>query len=674
MISVIIPVYNNEDHLHICLNSILKQTYKNFEVICVDDASTDFSLDILEYFTIKDSRIKVLKNDFKIGLGYCRNEGLKEANGDYLIFLNGNDWLMPNTFELLINNAKNAKLDILFFKSDYYDEKCNFCIDELNADFSIFENQIFNHFDLRKTELFDMKKNLSNYFFLKSFVDKNEIYFPNENRINEHIPFLYKVITSANRISFINNPLCNTYKKYDLTDLNPERLFDCFDISYLVLEIFLENIQLYDYYKKEVLNYIFKDLYGKYCNIDAKFKERFFREVQNIFKNFIKNHNLYDDILMHIDENILDFFKFNEIMYKINNPPKISIIMPVFNNERDLPSVLNSIVNQTIGMDSIELIIIDDGSTDKSGEIIDNYSKKYENIIPIYLYENSGSPSKPRNIGIQNANSEYIIFHDSDDCFSLDACQMLYETMINENVDFVTGMIMANEKNIANFELVYGPWNLVLNHHDEFKNENIEKLLGSTDLFMLKINSIDENKFILADSSLNSKLLKKSLFIENNIIFPEYLNGAEDSVVLFNILINSKALVFINKVIFCYNVHREDSLTHNFSLKTIQSRPKAYQLMYDMSILNNRKDLFIELILWRKLNYWIDFHLIRAPNLGFDDILSIFKSYKNLFCECLNYSEIPIFLKNICENIKEGSFDEAVQKVMKKRFEYFNSD
>ena len=674
MISVIIPVYNVEDYLHVCLNSILKQTYQDFEVICIDDASTDFSLEILEYFSKKDSRIKVLKNYVNMGLGYSRNKGLNEANGDYLIFLMGNDWLMSNTFELLVNNAKNSKLDILFFKNGSCDNQGNFDTEKTNNVFSLFKNQIFNHFDLKKTELFEMKKNLSNQFFFKSFLDKNEICFPNENRINEEIPFFYKAITSANRISFIDYRLSNTYKiTYDVLDLNPERLYDCFDIINLMMEVFLENIQLYNYYKKEVLNYIFKELQNKYCNIDIQFKERFFREVQNVFKNFIKNYNLYDDILIHVDENILNCFKFNEILYLINNPPKISIILPVYNTERDLPYVLDSVVNQSMKLENIELILINDGSTDKSGEIIDIYSKKYENIVPIHLYENSGSPSKPRNIGIRNANSDYIMFHDSDDCFTLDACQVLYETMITENVDFVSGLITKNGNGIDDFELMYEPWNFVINYYDEFKNENVEKLLDSNDLFTLRIDSVDENKFLLVDYSLNSKLIRKSLFIENNIKFPEYLNGAEDSVVLFNILIKSKTMVFVNKVIFGYNVHRIDSLTHDFSFKTIRSRLVAYQLMYDMAILNNKENLFIELILWRKLKYWVNFHLVRAPNLTFDEILSLFKSYQNLFCVCLSYSGIPKPLKSICENVKENLFEEAVEQIMERRREYFNS-
>ena len=82
MISIIIPVYNVEDYLHVCLTSVLNQTYQNFEVICIDDASTDSSLEILEYFAQKDSRIKILKNKSNRGSGYSIKECIYNQKTD----------------------------------------------------------------------------------------------------------------------------------------------------------------------------------------------------------------------------------------------------------------------------------------------------------------------------------------------------------------------------------------------------------------------------------------------------------------------------------------------------------------------------------------------------------------------------------------------------------------
>ena len=127
LISIIIPVYNVENYLHVCLNSVLKQTYQDFEIICIDDASTDSSLEILKYFEKKDSRIKVLKNDSNKGQGYSRNRGLELAQGKYISFLDGDDWLSPDAFEILIQKAEQDNLDLLMFKNIvYYEEHHDF--------------------------------------------------------------------------------------------------------------------------------------------------------------------------------------------------------------------------------------------------------------------------------------------------------------------------------------------------------------------------------------------------------------------------------------------------------------------------------------------------------------------------------------------------------------------
>ena len=101
MISVIIPIYNVENYLHVCVNCILKQSYEDFEIICIDDASTDSSQSILEYFAKKDSRIKIYKNDDKKGFKYCQNKALKIANGSQVLFLNADEWLSFDTLEKL---------------------------------------------------------------------------------------------------------------------------------------------------------------------------------------------------------------------------------------------------------------------------------------------------------------------------------------------------------------------------------------------------------------------------------------------------------------------------------------------------------------------------------------------------------------------------------------------
>ena len=314
MISVIIPVHNDEKYVHVSINSVLKQSYRDFEIICIDDASTDSTLEILEYFSNKDSRVKILKNENAKGPGYTRNRGLNIAKGKYISFLDGDDWLSPNAFETLVGRADNSNLDVLMFKNIvYYEKYQNFGMERYyNMDFmNIWDSKIFNHWDLDKSKLFSIPNAPWNKFYLKSFLDENNIRFPNENLIHEDNPFFYKVFTSAERISIINKYFHNRRRRPNsITTLNNERLFDNIDIVYKILDVFLEDPKLYDYYKKEVLRYIFKDVLNiKHNQIDDKFKESFFEACVNVYQDFSDNYGLHEDILKYVDEQVLRKFK-----------------------------------------------------------------------------------------------------------------------------------------------------------------------------------------------------------------------------------------------------------------------------------------------------------------------------------------------------------------------------
>lgn len=322
MISVILPVYNVEDYLYVCINSVLKQSYKDFELICIDDASTDSSLDILEYFSQKDSRVKILKNDSNKGPGFSRNQGLDVAQGKYISFLDGDDWFSPDSFNILIERMEQNNLDVLMFKSIvYYEQPQKFGMEhyyDMNF-MNKFENHAFTHWDLDKTKLFSISNAPWNKIYLKSFLNENNIRFPNENLIHEDNPFFYKVITSAKRASIIDKYLYNRRRRPDsIVTLNNERLFDNIDITYKVLEVFFEDKEVYEYYKKEVLTYIFASVFdGKYNQIDEELKEEFYKQVQESYKVYIKKYGLYKDIKENVNEEVLDFFKFDDIVNEL---------------------------------------------------------------------------------------------------------------------------------------------------------------------------------------------------------------------------------------------------------------------------------------------------------------------------------------------------------------------
>lgn len=112
-ISVVIPIYNNEKYIDKCINSILKQTFQNFEIICIDDNSTDNSYEILKSYEKKDSRIKLLKNLENLGAGKTKNIGLETAKGKYILFIDSDDYIKEETLERLFNKALELDADYI---------------------------------------------------------------------------------------------------------------------------------------------------------------------------------------------------------------------------------------------------------------------------------------------------------------------------------------------------------------------------------------------------------------------------------------------------------------------------------------------------------------------------------------------------------------------------------
>ena len=110
-ISVIVPVFNAEKYLKMCLNSFVSQTLKNIVIICIDDGSTDNSLAILDKFKSKDDRIKIIKQK-NYGVSIARNNGISEAQGEYIGFVDADDWVDKDFFEKLYNAAQKYNADI----------------------------------------------------------------------------------------------------------------------------------------------------------------------------------------------------------------------------------------------------------------------------------------------------------------------------------------------------------------------------------------------------------------------------------------------------------------------------------------------------------------------------------------------------------------------------------
>jgi len=246
---------------------------------------------------------------------------------------------------------------------------------------------------------------------------------------------------------------------------------------------------------------------------------------------------------------------------------KVSVIIPVYNAEKYLKTAIDSVINQTIGFENIELIIVNDNSNDNSEQIIKEYSNKYDNIIDIHLDKNSGLPGKPRNIGIDNATADYIIFLDADDEYLPEAFELLYNTITHEESDFVMGSHFHN------------------NGSRQMKIDILHYCDDTSDV--ININPLKDQLNFNRTSHNHvapwGKIFNKKLINDNNIRFPED-TLAEDTYFYFKTLVNStKVTLLPNNEIYMYNIYETSKSTiHNHNQKAFNNYLNGFGKVMDV--------------------------------------------------------------------------------------------
>ncbi len=248
----------------------------------------------------------------------------------------------------------------------------------------------------------------------------------------------------------------------------------------------------------------------------------------------------------------------------------ISIILPVFNAEKTLNDSFDSILNQDFGFENLEVIFVDDKSTDNSVEIIKGFAENYENVKLICLEENSGFAGKPRNVGMENATADYLMFLDPDDVFLENACSVLYENITKDNLDMVSG----------NYVLVLGD--------DEFPN-----VWGNINLTdnQLTISSFEEEEKVLSlNASVWTKIFRKDFILDNKITFPVGVPG-QDLVFVDHALLKAKGIRFIDIVLVRYiqRLGEDGSVTLKRDYELLFGYIKAYKELYGIIKENNEK-------------------------------------------------------------------------------------
>lgn len=292
IVSVIVPIYNAEKYLCQCLDSIINQTLTDIEIICVDDDSTDGSLDILYEYQKKDKRIIILRQE-KINAGAARNKGLAVARGKYLAFLDADDYFRLNMLQECVDGLERENADIVIFRAEQYDER--------NARITYMpwscKKEYYPHSKVFSPEemslyLFNAFQNWTwNKMFRHSFVSEQVLQFQEVSRTND-MAFVCLSLALAKRILVIEKVFV-TYRVGSGTSLQSTNVYAplSFWEAYTYTKDLLIQYGKYNIYKQSFLNHV---LEGIIYNLDSvKKNQRAYDSAKTLIKNNAESEFLF---------------------------------------------------------------------------------------------------------------------------------------------------------------------------------------------------------------------------------------------------------------------------------------------------------------------------------------------------------------------------------------------
>lgn len=316
LVSIIIPVYNTAKYLGECLDSVINQTYKNLQVICVDNVSKDNSLSILKKYSVMDTRIKIIINEKNKGPAFSRNVGLTKAQGKYTYFLDSDDYIKQDAIEKLCFYAENNGVEAIYFNSS------------ICGDFGIYGKGPTVNYAMGDNDkkiydgptLFKMMNDKGVYtnsvwrcFWRTDFLVNNNLKFEDQLSTSEDFLFSTQAILSGKRMMVIDE-VCHTYRRREgaaTTEASEKKVINIFK-GYCILLDFWRTHQ----FKKDVDDVLRKYLNDKLITV----KQLYFRNKyklnnynfdsgfeQHLFEMMIVQE--YEKTLNYIDESIIQIIK-----------------------------------------------------------------------------------------------------------------------------------------------------------------------------------------------------------------------------------------------------------------------------------------------------------------------------------------------------------------------------
>ena len=648
-LSIIIPIYNVNKYLKECLESIINQTLKNIEIICVNDGSTDNSLEIIIQFSY-DNRIIII-NKINTGYGDSMNNGFDFATGKYIGIVESDDFIDINMFKSLYKFTQKGDIDII---------RCNFYLYwEKNKKYILYfpiikelYNKIFN--PIENNNIFFIQPSIWSGIYKKDFLIQNNIKFlTTPGASYQDTSFFYKTLFKSKNV-FITN---ESFYYYRQSNLNSSIYDNTFNKTLFVHKEFFEiekyikkDLKLYEKNKKCFNTKKMLTLLWNFYRVDKKkdYIKILYQEIYEILKNnsyYYEHFNyfeirLFKYLIQYGYEVAFDIFNNAKNINKKN--PKISIIIPIYNSEKYILECFNSLIYQTFK--NFEIICVNVGSTDNSLNLIKNFQKK-DHRIHIITQKKIG-PGIVRNAGMEASKGDYLIFLNSDDIFENTMLEELYAKIKG----YDTEIVICNSKD---FKTINGSEKYF------FK----KKYSISDDSFMNKtFKSLDIKKdfFNLFFWWPWDKLFKKQ-YIKNLIIEYKKLKSSEDLYFVVSAVIKAKKISFLDKILINHRV----GISTSFSYSREKSWDNFYYALKELKEIIKKKGLY-KRFKQDFINYVVRFSLWNLETISGNYFCSMYNKLKNewfkefgitkynkrYFYNKNTYNKLKYILKSDLEQIK----------------------
>ena len=503
LISIIVPIYNTEKYLHECLDSIINQTYANFEVLLINDGSTDSSGTICQEYVERDSRFRYIEKD-NGGVASARNLGLEHSEGTYITFIDSDDWVEPNYLDVLYTALKENDTDVAISTYKRFAQDGVFYLRSYSRE----DDEFLNIGTRSRDSFLEILPRLGeldhSFYSISSKLIKREIIgnllFDEQISYAEDLNFFFYLYLGVESVVFVRD-YTYVYRTHDAsTSQNVNELQ-----ALQELEIYKKMFQQIDrmglptfHYFKRMENVVTYRISGFPSSKAIREYELFVSEVREM------------------------------VTYQ---QPLISLIVPIYNVENYLWSCLDSIAKQTYS--NIEVLLVNDGSPDGSAAICQEFVARDSRFR--YIEKENGGLSDARNAGIAEAKGEFISFVDSDDWIELTYVEDLYRAALFNDAEVV----------VSNYQEFHQERNVYLIHLFEDYYETHysgEEVIQQLPLLERKDLSFKTSWGIL---------FARRLF--DTISFPKG-KTIEDTRTNYRLFAESSRLTYIHKVLYNYRV------------------------------------------------------------------------------------------------------------------------